>query len=179
VVRDENIEHVVLAGDEVIIPTLTKQLPQHLSDRVIDVVRLDITTPEHEVLQATIASLREQDARNDAEKVERLLDAYRSGGLGVVGMHDTLVALTNHQVDEVVMDAALDKIHVGSEDVGTLLAPDAPVTTASTDDATRTVKVTDELVTQALQSGATVTFIENGDLLADVGGVGALLRYRL
>ena len=179
VVRDEHIQHIVLAGDEVIIPTLTRQLPQHLAERVIDVVRLDITTPEHEVLETTLAALREQDARDDAEKVERLLDAYRAGGLGVVGMHDTLLALTNHQVDEVVISAALDELHAGMEEVGALLAPAAPPNDTSHDDATRTVKVADELVTQAVQSGATVTFIEDTDLLAGVGGVGALLRYRL
>jgi len=179
VVRDEHIQHIVLAGDEVIIPTLTRQLPQHLAERVIDVVRLDITTPEHEVLETTLAALREQDARDDTEKVARLLDAYRAGGLGVVGIHDTLLALTNHQVDEVVISAALDELHAGMEEVGALLAPAAPPNDASNDDATRTVKVADELVTQALQSGATVTFIEDPDLLIDVGGVGALLRYRL
>jgi hypothetical protein len=35
------------------------------------------------------------------------------------------------------------------------------------------------LVTRAAQTGATVTFIENPQLLENVEGVGAFLRYRL
>ena len=179
VVREENIQHIVVAGDEVIIPTLTRQFPQHLAERVIDTIRLDITTPEHEVLETTLAVLREQDVQNDAEKVERLLDEYRAGGLGVVGVHDTLLALANGQVDEVLVSAALEELHEGAEEVGAPLAPGAPLDDTSGDTSTRTVKVADELVTQARQTGATVTFIEDAELLAEVGGVGALLRYRL
>jgi peptide subunit release factor 1 (eRF1) len=39
--------------------------------------------------------------------------------------------------------------------------------------------VADELVTQAQQTSAHVTFIEDPALLADVGGVAAVLRYRI
>ena len=37
----------------------------------------------------------------------------------------------------------------------------------------------DLIVAHARQTGAGVTFVEDAALLADVGGVGALLRYRL
>ena len=39
--------------------------------------------------------------------------------------------------------------------------------------------VADELVTRAEQTGARVRFIEDAALLEPVGGVGALLRFRL
>jgi peptide subunit release factor 1 (eRF1) len=57
------------------------------------------------------------------------------------------------------------------------LAPLVPNTDAN--EMTRDIKVADQLVTKAHQTGATVTFIEDGSLLADVGGAGAFLRYRL
>ncbi len=41
------------------------------------------------------------------------------------------------------------------------------------------LKLSDELVTRAHQTAARVRFIEDPDLLADVGGVGALLRFRI
>jgi peptide subunit release factor 1 (eRF1) len=40
-------------------------------------------------------------------------------------------------------------------------------------------RLADELVTRARQTSATVTFIEDGRLLAEVGGMGAFLRYRV
>jgi peptide subunit release factor 1 (eRF1) len=41
------------------------------------------------------------------------------------------------------------------------------------------LKLADELVTRARQTAARIRFIEDEHLLADVGGVGALLRFRV
>lgn len=178
-VREDNVQQIVLGGDEVIIPTLHDALPPHLSDRVIDVLRLDIKTPEHEILRATLEAMRERDARDDAEKVGRLLDEYRAGGLGVVGVHDTLAALANGQVDELFLSASLEEVHDDEEAVGRTLVPGAPEGVDGASPETRTVLLADELVTRARQSGAQVNFIEDASLLSAVGGVAATLRFRL
>ena len=152
VVRAESIERIILAGDEVIIPKLKEQLPKPLAERVVDVLRLDMIASEREVYEATLAAMREQDARDDADKVQRMLDAYRGGGLGVAGERATRTALENGQVEELLISATLDH---GS------------------------ATVADELVTLARQTSARITFIGDPALLADVDGVGALLRYRI
>ena len=46
-------------------------------------------------------------------------------------------------------------------------------------EADASVKIPDALVTRAKQTNAHIKFIEDPALLANVGGVGALLRYRL
>lgn len=178
-VREENIEYIVLAGDEVIIPTLREQLPQHLDNKVIEVLRLDIATPEHEVLRATLEAMRKQDARDDAEKVGQLLDEYRAGGLAVAGAHDTLAALATGQVDELFLSASLEEIHDDEDELGEHLVQGAFAREEDAGKGTRTVMMADELVTRARQTGARITFIEAAALLADIGGVGAMLRYRL
>ena len=83
VVREEGAEFVVLAGDEVIIPLLSRQLPESVADKVIDVLRLDIRTPEHEILKATMAALRDDNIQTDAE-MRDLLDKDGQG-VSVVG----------------------------------------------------------------------------------------------
>lgn len=85
VVREDGVEQIVLAGDAVIIPVLRDQLPQHLTDRIIDVLRLDITTPEHQILKATTEALRKHDGDTDAQQVGHLLNQYRSRQLAVGG----------------------------------------------------------------------------------------------
>lgn len=176
-VRKENINRILLAGDEVIIPLLREQLTPFLVERVVDILRLDINTPEHEIMEVAADALREHNAVTDAERVGRLLDEYRAGGLAVVGVHDTLLALANGQVDEVLLSASLEEIY-DDEIVGKTLSGDAPIT-ARPGPGTRLVKVADEFVTQARQTGARVTFIEEVGLLKDMGGVGAMLRYKL
>src|ERR671921_2823457 len=52
IVREEGINHIVVAGDEVIIPAFREELPKHLQEKLVeDVLRLDIRTPEQEVLK--------------------------------------------------------------------------------------------------------------------------------
>jgi peptide subunit release factor 1 (eRF1) len=41
------------------------------------------------------------------------------------------------------------------------------------------LKLADELVTRAKQTAARIRFIEDENLLASIGGVGALLRFRI
>jgi peptide chain release factor subunit 1 len=197
VVRDEGIDRVVVAGDEVIVPLLREQLPPALASKVVDVLRLDIRTPERDVLERTLETLREHDARDDRERVGRLLDAYRAGGLAVVGVEATRTALEIGQVDELVITAtpvaiAVEATGHGPEPLARAAAAAAEggagaVATAATpvaapEDASPeqvALAVADELVTKARQTSAAVTFIEDPALLADVGGVGAFLRYRV
>jgi peptide chain release factor subunit 1 len=192
VVAEERAGHVILAGDEVIIPVLREQMPQQLADKVIDVLRLDNSAPEHEVLKETMEALREHDAESDAEKVKRLFDEYRAGGLGVVGARATLAALTMGQVDELLISASLEQIDYDEReieeqlDAGTQLAleavslqPEEAEADTQAGEETRTAIIADEFVTKARQTSAKVTFIEDASLLATVGGVGAMLRYKI
>jgi peptide subunit release factor 1 (eRF1) len=178
VVREDTIEHILLAGDEVIIPVLREQLPHRLKEKLIDVLRLDISISQPQVLRATLDALRDHDAQVDAERVQRLMDAYRDGGRAVIGTHDTLAALNSGQVEEVIISGSLEELHDAGEELGTPLAPNAH---EREDDriGRNVVIVADQLVTRARRTGARMRFIEDASLLAGVGGVGALLRYQL
>jgi peptide chain release factor subunit 1 len=168
-VREEKIEQIVLAGDEVVIPVLKEQMPDHLSEKVVDVLKLDMTTPENQVLQATLTAIRRQDARDDREKVKRLLDEYRAGNLGVVGAENTFTALELGQVDELILSASREGVQRNER----------THEEADSNEEKSVETFPDILVSRALQTGAKVTFIEDPALLADIGGVGALLRYRI
>ena len=64
VVREEAAEHTILAGDEVIILLLREHLPARLAKKLIDILRLDVRTPEHEVLKKTLKALREHNLQS-------------------------------------------------------------------------------------------------------------------
>jgi peptide chain release factor subunit 1 len=156
VVRDEVINQIVVACDEVARPLLMEQLPKHLAEKVVDVVKLDINTPEQRVLSETMDALREKDAETDAEKVEAMLGGWRGNGLGVAGREATLKALEMGQVEELLITSQnLDQLN--DKDVAQV----------------------NELVTKAQQSAARIRFIEDPALLEDVGGAGALLRFKI
>jgi peptide subunit release factor 1 (eRF1) len=106
IVRDESIGSIVMAGDDVIVPLLKEQLPKDLAERIVDVVKLDVHASERDVLEKTIAALREKDVETDREKVDELLGTYRAIGLAVVGVDETRGALEKGQVDELVLTAS-------------------------------------------------------------------------
>jgi stalled ribosome rescue protein Dom34 len=179
IVRDENIEHVILAGDEAtVIPLLRAQMPKTLEEKVIDTLSLGINTPEHELLDESLTAFQRQDSLTDMEKVERLLNEYRADDLGVAGVAETLAALSNGQVEEMLIAAKADSIQFDTEEVEKVLKlyeSDEPLP-AELDQRT----VADELVRRAnVLSSARVTFIEDSTRLERMGGVGGFLRYRI
>jgi peptide chain release factor subunit 1 len=185
IVREDNIEHIILAGDAVIIPVLREQFPKAVAERVVDVLSLDINAPEHEVLAESMEAMQGFDAQTDVEKVERLLNDYRAGGLAVVGSTDTLEALASGQVEELLISARQQDVEGDREDVAILSDTEVtePVIAGQDGGVAKieadSVIVADDLVTRARQTSARITFIEDASLLEEVGGCGALLRYRI
>lgn len=178
-VREENIEQIILAGDEAtVIPLLRDQLPQTLSDKVIDAVSLEINTPEHELLEETMTAFKRHDSLTDMQKMEQLLSEYRGDNLGVAGVPETLAALSNGQVEEMLIVSAADNLQYDEEEVKKVLELYQTDEQLPPELDKRTVA--DELVRRAnLLSSARVTFIEDDTRLQQLGGVGGLLRYRI
>jgi peptide chain release factor subunit 1 len=178
IVREEDIGHIVLAGDEVMVPAFREELPQHLQDKLVDdVLRLDISAPEHEVLEATLDAMISEDRRDDADRVRRAIEGYRAGGLGVAGLGPTLVALIRGQVGELLISEEFETRHAEPVPRNSPLLP--PELVAGLAEEVETVDLPDELVTRSRSTGATVSFIQNPTLLAEVDGVAAILRFTL
>jgi peptide subunit release factor 1 (eRF1) len=181
VVRKENIESVILAGDEVVLPLFRDELPKALKERVIDDIKLPTLAAAHEVLEATAAVIAKHDEATDREKVAAAIAGDRSGGLGVVGMKPTQSALEMGQVDELLISSSPRDL---AKAAGGSAGPEAPVESAIERGGAQITdgggaRVADDLVRKATQTAARISFIEDGSLLADYGGVAALLRFRV
>ncbi len=169
IVRHDQIEYVVIFGDEIVVPMLRKEMPKHLAEKIVDIKNLPVTAPPQEVFEKTLETLRARDAQTDQEKVEELLGAYRAGGLGVVGVADTRQALEIGQVEDLLISASLQQIDPS----------DVSGESNDSNDQDARARFADELIALARQTSARVTFIEGPSLLESVGGVGALLRYKV
>jgi protein required for attachment to host cells len=80
IVREEGISSIVLAGDPQIMPVLQGEMSKDLADKVVDIVKADMKSSDQQLFQSTLERMREEDARTDAEQVERLLREYRARG---------------------------------------------------------------------------------------------------
>jgi peptide chain release factor subunit 1 len=165
----ESIDSIVIAGDEVIVPLLKAQLSKELTQKIVDVVKLDIRAPLKSILEAGMASMRAKDVETDRERVDALVSAYRAGGLAVIGADSVRAAFELGQVEELVITA----------DPATIDPADPSVSSASGGDRTPEEIVADQLIVKARSTAARLRFIEDPTLLAPFGGVGAFLRFRL
>lgn len=151
-VEREGAVRLVLAGDEVAITTLREALSPSIAALVHGApLRVHIRTPHDEVASEVAPLLTRAEAEDACSIGERLVQAVQAGGLGVVGLEATQKALKYGQADTLVLD------------------PDAPIE----DD------VRNGLIRQATTTGADVEIVQGHPTLRDLGGVGALLRYRL
>jgi peptide chain release factor subunit 1 len=156
IVRLESIEHVAIGGEESALTLLRDQLPKSLASMVTELSGVGVHARETDILREALEAARERDAQDDADRVARMYDAYRAGGLGMVGVTGTRAALERGQVHELLIVAQPDRLE----------GVDGPA-------------IADDLVAKARQTSARVVVIDDAALLAEAGGVGALLRYRL
>jgi peptide subunit release factor 1 (eRF1) len=173
IARTDDIRRVVVGGDEVIVPMLRSHFTPHLASLIVETLPIDMNTPDQVVLQRTLAAIRQNDAKSDQAIVEQAFDGHRAGGLGVVGVEATRAALTLGQVHVLLLAAAAQPDGINEE-------PSAPKRQQANAMPTALGENQfNELLAVARQTDAEVRFIEDPDLLKGVGGVAALLRFRL
>jgi peptide subunit release factor 1 (eRF1) len=179
IVSQDNIQHVIVAGDDPVVAMLRDELPKHLAAKLVDVLAIDRKADDDAVIEATLAALRQRDGETDAERVAQLLDAWQSGGLGVIGPEATLRALDLGQVDELLIAARPEQVKAVQR-LPDDAAPEPVVVERSGSGEVPEAKLhlSDELVTRAHQTGAAIRIIEAAALL-EGHGVGAFLRFRI
>jgi peptide subunit release factor 1 (eRF1) len=179
IVREEQINQIVIAADENVLPKLKDQMPAHLAEKIVDTVPLQ-RHAGGTMMETTFDAIRIQDAVTDVEKVQELMDEWQGSGLGVVGPEATLRAFEMGQVEELIITGSVDTL----KPVQKLPDDSASEMTAETSAATGSIdaarlNLSAELIKRAQQTAARIRFIEDATLLQEVGGVGALLRFRI
>jgi peptide subunit release factor 1 (eRF1) len=179
IVHEDRVAHVIIAGDSETVPLLMEELPQEIRSMVVQGPKIASDASEQEIFSATIETIKEESVKTEQEAVDRLVQAYRARGLAVIGPEATLEALTNGQVDELLLSRLLEQTNEEPVAVDAIIAPEIPDASGGTEsDQPREVSLPDLLVTKAKQTSAAITFVHDSTLLESIGGVGAFLRWR-
>jgi peptide subunit release factor 1 (eRF1) len=178
-IREDRVDRVVLAGDEaVIIPIVKGEITKELEDKVIGTVSLSVNAPEHEVLEAAEKIVNQHNTLEDMKVVETLKEQDYENGLGVSSIGKVLPALLNGQVQELYISSNFDSIDYNIGQVNKIFKDYAPGIDEDLPSAKQTGLVIDEILRIAVQTADDIRFIQDDNLLKEVGGVGALLRYQ-
>ena len=149
-VEREGDARLVLGGDEVAVPTLQGVLPGTLADDVGATIRIGLRSSLEEIEEEVFPVLAAMAEERTTDAADRLVGAARGDAMGVGGLEQTRKALELGAALEVLVDeAAVDG------------------------------EALEEIVRLAALTDAPVTFVSGHEDLLSLGGIGALLRFKL
>ena len=173
--RKEHFDHLVIGSHEGEKMKLEDYLHPYLRDRLIGSFTTDLRTlTETEVYERTLEFLRQKEAREEHRVMEQIREKLGKGW-AVVGVHDTLKALMFGQVHTLVVDPYWDQEGFRCPESGFL--SDEPLECPEGKPPVRVHDLVDEAVEWALETRSQVEVVFEKDLLPEIQGLAALLRY--
>lgn len=172
--------HLVLAGNVRSTAAIRRALPTRLADRLVGSAEGSRYDQPSDVLAAALSMVIEQEERDSLAVTDRLRQEIRTNGLAVAGTHETLLALQRSIVDVLVLATAYGPDRGWACAACGILGPDARATTECRTCRSRDIREIDlreEMVRLAERGGAGVEVVRHSEMLTQLGGVGALLRF--
>ena len=185
VMKKYSVEHLIIAGDEeTILPVIGPELSKPLEDKLIGSVSIADYQSEDEIREKTLDVVTTEMATLQMKEVERVNDATKAAAkLGTLGVEDTLRALANGQVEELVIASNIDSIDYSKKKIKKILKEYEPGDDTAPTDATVNVndaaEIADQLVMRAINTAAKIMFVKDDSLLEEAGGVGSILRFNM
>lgn len=155
------------------------QFHPYLRGTLLGHVNVDVSsvTPE-EVREAARRKVAEDASNRRSGLLREVVGGAQRNGRGALGLRHVLNSLERGEVQAIVVGDSLNATVVECNHCGhldTRMVKECAVCgqpTQEIDD------VIDALVTQAMRNSADIVYVTNDDMLASVGGIGALLRFR-
>ena len=185
VMKKHDVDHLVIAGDEeTILPVIKPELSKALEAKLIGSASIADYQSEDEIHEKTLELVNTELATLQMKEVERVNDATKAAAkLGTLGVEDTLRALANGQVEELVVASNIDSIDYSKKKVKKILKEYEPGDDTAPTDAAANVsssaEIADQLIMRAINTAAKIMFVKDDSLLEDAGGVGAILRFNM
>ncbi len=180
---DSDFESIILGGPSEAVAGLKEQLGSYLRGLVSGGIQADLASTPEEIGAECQVFMARASARRDQELVERLTDGLSSSGLGVAGVLSTLGALRRGAVAALLVAADFAEPGTECKHCGFLGLEGAGECPACGKTGTRTVPdLVREMIDRATAGGGEIRHIASepsAARLRSMGGVGALLRFRL
>jgi peptide subunit release factor 1 (eRF1) len=137
---------------------------------------IDMNAGEHEVRAETLQLLQAANAEREKKLVKTLLGTHASGGTTVLGLDDTLQAISDRRVQTLVLSDGFRLPGYVDYNSGFVVANLAK-SPLSDEELTAVDDVIDSAFTLSLNQGAHVEVIRDDPDLDSAGKIGALLRF--
>lgn len=170
------IRRLFIGGTAETVGQFTDQLSKQLQSCLAGTFAMDMNAGEHEVRQATLQMLERANTEREQRLIKTLVTAQAKGGNAVIGLDDTLQAISEKRVQSLIISDGFRTpgfVHRESDFVTANLAR-SPL---SDQDMTEVEDVVDVAVALTMNQGGHVEIISNDPTLEGAGRIGAILRY--
>lgn len=177
VIKAHNVQHVIIAANDSIKGTIMNSLPHTITDKLVDVIKLDLTTSIGTLIETLEPIMRTVELEQETNDLAELEAEVRGNNLGVVGVADTAMALTKGQVRTLLMRSDFQGTGGECPNCGTIragLRPTCPYDGTEM----RQLDLREAFTARVYQQGADIQIVEEGPFLDEHEGVGAVLRWR-
>jgi peptide chain release factor subunit 1 len=175
---------LILGGPEEVVASFRESLHPYVRERVIGEVRLLMEANINDIRQYSMDVVQDWFTRKKGEQVDKVCNEAYAHQLGVHGLTATMEALQRGQVLAVIVDCQIRSSGVICFECDALSVDSGPGnrcrycggTVSDVDN------IVSAIITNAFKQGADVSVIEDEhqrDELAGIGGIGALLRFRI
>lgn len=175
--NQHHVERLVLAGTPENLAEFRSQLPRSLQDKIVGQTSLDMNASPAEVWERAFEVAQTAQRQAEESQLDQVITAAHKGGPGALGLADTLAALQQGRLYQLLVTPDL---HAPGQQCMHCLAVvlDAPAAcpycggklAASAD-------VVNLAVHTTIDAGLKVFVLDRSPRLAEVGGIAAVLRY--
>jgi peptide subunit release factor 1 (eRF1) len=170
------IRRLFLGGTNENVAQFREMLPKQLQSCLAGSFPMDIDAGEPEVRQRALNLLSEVNAEREEKLVERLVTLRARGANAVVGLDDTLQAVSDKRVETLIISDGFRAPGYAHESSGYLVANLAR-SPLEEGELSEVVDVVDAAVAQTVAQSGHVEVIADNPYLEDAGRIGAILRY--
>ena len=178
ILANKKHSHLILAGHPTMTARVHAELPASLLTSLAGVVRAS----DSDVVQATIDAFIKAEEEESQTIARKLAEQISSGDLGVAGTAACFEALKRDQADTLVLLKAYTPGQFRVCRACNSIAPEAGRILTCPEcgcEKSTYLDIKEQMVRLAEQQLCAVEVVNESEFLAQVGGVGCLLRYRL
>ncbi|MCR4408501.1 MAG: Vms1/Ankzf1 family peptidyl-tRNA hydrolase [Anaerolineae bacterium] len=167
---------LILGGTEDNVTQFQTMLPKALQDMVVGSFAIDMTASESEVLDHSLAVIRQVEREQEKQLVEQLIAAWKRGQ-AVVGLSDTLAAIQEQRVWILLTLSGYRESGYRCESCHYLALQERAACPLCGGEMKRMDDIVDHAVRRAMEQGIEVETVRDNQELEKVGQIGAILRY--
>jgi peptide chain release factor subunit 1 len=175
--RQHKVTRVVLSGTDGNVAQFRDLLPRSLQDKVIGQISLDTNTSPAEAWERSFEIAQTAANRAEADLLEQVVTVALKGGAGAFGLADTLAALHQGRLHHLLVDRDFHAPGYQCTDCHAVVIEKLTACPYCSGSLVAVADAANLAIHQAVEADLKVSVVVRNPLLAQVGGIAAVLRY--